>query len=60
MKTAKLHISVVEFTCPECGAGLPNEIGSFLFSVHELPDTVKCPDCGQELKVPERAKKLGD
>ena len=60
MKTAVLHIAVLEFTCPHCKEHLSNEDGSHLFPTHqaELPETLTCDSCGEVVKVPAKAKKI--
>ncbi len=58
MKTAKLHITVIELTCPTCGEHLESDSGSHLFQLFEIPDTIRCELCKENLKVPTRAKKL--
>lgn len=59
MKTAKLHIAVIEFTCPVCGEHLSAESGSHMFPVSEgMPEELACDCCGIKLKVPFKAKKL--
>lgn len=60
MKTAVMHVRVIEFTCPICDANLEQKNGSHMFDIGntgELPDTLTC-ECGAELKVPAKAKKL--
>jgi predicted RNA-binding Zn-ribbon protein involved in translation (DUF1610 family) len=58
MKSAILHIAVVEFTCPYCGEHVSAPHGSHMFGVSEIPDTLKCESCGKALAVPARAKKI--
>lgn len=56
--TAKLHISVVEFTCPLCDEHLSSSNGSHLFPVYEIPETLECDACGAKLKTPKKALRL--
>lgn len=59
MKTAKLHITVVEFSCPTCGENISSECGSHMFALNEpLPEILVCDCCGDRLKVPAKAMKL--
>lgn len=60
MKTAIVHISVLEFTCPECKEHIAASTGSHMFPTDEpLPDEFECDCCGAKLKVPAKARKLG-
>lgn len=58
MKSAQMHIAVLEFTCPDCGEHISSPGGSHMFELHEIPEQLKCDCCGKELKVPKRALKL--
>lgn len=59
MKTAKLHIRVIEFTCPNCNESLDSSTGSHMFPLEEpLPKTLECFCCKEICKVPARAKKM--
>lgn len=61
MKTAQMHIAVLEFTCPECGEHISADSGSHMFPVSEgLPETLECDACGAKLKVPAKAKKIAE
>lgn len=59
-KTAKLHITVVEFTCPNCNEFISNPNGgSHLFPTYEsIPATLTCDCCGEVLKTPGKTKNL--
>lgn len=58
MKTANMHIAVVEFTCPNCDEHISSADGSHMFELHQIPDTIGCDCCGVVLKIPEKARKL--
>jgi len=61
MKTAKMHIAVLEFTCPECGEHISGAGGSHMFPLSDgLPSDLECDACGARLKVPAKARKLAD
>lgn len=57
MKTAQLHISVFELTCPHCDEYISHNSGSHMFQVHEeIPKTVECDSCGKTVKVPKKVE----
>lgn len=59
MKTAKLHIRVLEFTCPHCDEYIASETGSHMFPIEDpLPETIECDACGKTSKVPKLAHRL--
>ena len=59
MKTAQLHIAVIEFTCPECDEHLSAPSGSHMFPVNEpIPEELECDCCKAKLKVPAKARKF--
>lgn len=58
MKTAKMHIAVIELTCPECEEHISNDDGSHMFLIESLPEIVVCDCCNAQLKMPSKAKNL--
>ena len=54
MKTAKIHTSIIEFSCPHCGVYIANsKDGTFLFYIDEtFPEFLECGNCDSKLKIP--------
>ena len=57
---AKLHVTVVEFTCPKCNEFISNpDTGSHMFGLNDsMPEKLECPDCKIELEFPKSLKRL--
>lgn len=59
-KTAKSFPVAWNLDCPECGGGLANPDGSFMWLLEHLPgkggptQTVKCTECGAVVKLPKK------
>lgn len=59
MKTARMHILVVEFQCPSCNEYCPHESGSHNWGTNEqLPEVLECESCNEKFRVPSAAYKL--
>lgn len=55
---AKIQIAAIEFICPFCQEFIPNEDGSHLWELHEIPNFLKCIMCGKISQSPTKALKL--
>lgn len=63
MKTARVHIPFLEFSCPNClhsqTSTICNEQGEELFNLNEsLPPIVICDGCRKALRVPTAAFRI--
>lgn len=58
MKTAVIHIAVIEFSCSACNEHISSPSGSHMFELYQGPEQLECDSCGAKLKVPAKAKKL--
>lgn len=57
MKTAKVVVTSVEFTCPYCDETFPHTNGSLYWMVTEINvETLHCGNCNKTCAVPKSLK----